>query len=152
MPRRARYIPQFKIFLLAAINKSGTRTGVDRYRVPSSDRPRAPSLGRCHRSTFREIRLLDGRGKAGFSEQDLGPGTVNLHFYNVMYVRGHNDFTFFAALDFERIERVNVSLRVDYPPGRGRCIRHLEVGRYAQNAFAVLDRMSNRSGVRLGAF
>jgi len=69
-----------------------------------------------------------------------------------MHIRGHRDFPLFAGLDLERVERIHISFDVDDAPGGCGRVRHLEIGRDAQDALAVFDSVSDGSLIGLRAF
>src|SRR5215468_9634663 len=76
--------------------------------------------------------LLHRRREARLAEQHLRPSAIDLNLRDVLYIRRNFHFAFLSvraerALNFERIERVDVAPAIDYAPGWRRRIRHFEI-------------------------
>src|SRR5258708_10820947 len=64
-------------------------------------------------------RLPHRHREAGFAQHDLRPGAVHLHLDGVLHVGRHDHFALLASLDLERVEGIDVALRIDHAPGWG---------------------------------
>ena len=76
------------------------------------------------------------RTETGLAEQHFGERAVDLHLGDVLDVGRDHGFALLAALDLERVESVDVALRIHHAPGRRRGVGNLEVRGHSQHARA----------------